>query len=46
MNGAIILIIGLMLGGFAGMLIGWVLGADYERSKEAPTPDIFEEGEE
>ena len=41
MSGTIILIIGLLLGGFAGTLIGWVLGVDYEHSKDAPAPDIF-----
>lgn len=44
MTTVIILIIGLMLGGFGGSLIGFVLGADHERKKDnAPTPDIFEE---
>lgn len=44
-GGLILLIIGIMLGGLGGALMGFVLGSDYRvERKDAPAPDIFEEG--
>lgn len=37
---------GIMLGGLVGLIVGFVLGADYIQRQDAPIPDIFEEDDD